>query len=122
MVRNKLEWYAKMRDDVVKEKVRCSVSGIVEGGHSFYPFGEVINYDNNLFVTIDGGGIKSHEVDAPFTKWVICDDWMKKSRWCLGFVGVKLALLASFHGMNAIVKQSRTKVTHSDNLLSGGYA
>jgi hypothetical protein len=50
------------------------------------------------------------------------DDWIKKSRWCSGFVGVKLTLLASFHGMNAIVKQGRPKVTCSNNLLSSGYS
>ena len=107
---------------MVKEKTCCSVSGIVEGGNSFSPFGEVIDCDNNVLVTITGGGITSHEVDAPFTKRVGNDDWMKKSRWCSGFVGVKLTLLASFHTVNAIVKQGRPKVTCSDNLLSSGYS
>jgi hypothetical protein len=68
MIKNELERYAKAGDDVVKEKMRCSVSGVVEGGHGFCPFGEVINSDNNVFVTIDEGGITSHEGDAPFTK------------------------------------------------------
>jgi hypothetical protein len=102
--------------------VHCGVSGVVEGGHSFCPFGEVIDGDNNVFVTIVGGGITSHEVDAPFTKRVGSDDRMKKSRGSLGFIGVKLTLLTSFHGVNAIVKQGRPKVTCSDNLLSSGYA
>jgi hypothetical protein len=74
MIRNELEWYSKARYDVVKEKTRCGVSGVVEGGHSFCPFGEVIDCDNNVFVTIVGGGITSHEVDAPFTKRVGSDD------------------------------------------------
>jgi hypothetical protein len=107
---------------VVKEKMCCSVSGVVEGGHSFYPFGEVINGDNNVFVTIARGGITSHEVDAPFTKRVGSDDGMKKSWGSSGFIGVELTLLTSFHGMNAIVKQGRPKVTGLDNLLSSGYA
>ena len=122
VVRNKLEWYSKVRYDVVKEKMHCSVSGVVEGGHSFCPFGEVIDGDNNVFVTIAGGGITSHEFDAPFTKRVGNDDWMEKSKWCLGFFGVKQKLPASFHGVNAIVKQGRPKVTCSDNLLSSGYS
>jgi hypothetical protein len=122
MIGNKLEWYSKARYDVVEEKTRCGVSGVVEGGHRFCPFGEVIDYDNNVFVTIVGGGVTSHEVDAPFTKRVGSDDWMKKSRWCSGFVGVKLTLLTSFHSVNAIVKQGRPKVTCSDNLLSSGYS
>jgi hypothetical protein len=40
----------------------------------------------------------------------------------MGFVGVELTLLTSFHGMNAIMKQGRPKVTGSDNILSSGYA
>ena len=52
----------------------CNVSGIVEGGHSFYPFCEVIDYDNNVFVAIIGGGITSHEVNAPFTKGAYSND------------------------------------------------
>jgi hypothetical protein len=107
---------------VVKEKMRCSVSGVVEGGHSFCPFGEVINSENNVFVTIAGGGITSHEVDAPFTKRAGSDDGMKKRGGSSGFIGVELTLLTSFHDMNEIMKQGRSKVTDSNNLLSSGYA
>jgi hypothetical protein len=121
MVGNKLEWYSKTGYDVVKEKTRCSVSGVVESGHSFGPFGEVINGDNNVFVTIAGGGITSHKVDAPFTKRARSNDRVKKSGGSSGFVGIELTLLTSFHGMNAIMKQGRPKVTGSDNLLSSGY-
>jgi hypothetical protein len=121
MVGNELEWYSKMGYDVVKEKTRCSVSGVVESGHSFGPFGEVINGDNNVFVTIAGGGITSHKVDAPFTKRAGSNDRVKKSGGSSGFVGIELTLLTSFHGMNAIMKQGRPKVTSSDNILSSGY-
>ena len=100
--------------------MRCSVSGIVEGGHSFGPFGEVIDSNNNVFVTIAGGGITSHKVNAPFTKGAGCDEWMKKSGGSPSFVGIELTLLTSFHGMNAIMKQGRPKVTGPDNLLCGG--
>jgi hypothetical protein len=122
MIGNELEGYSKAGYDVVKEKTRCSVSGVVESGHSFCPFGEVINGDNDVFVTIAGGGITSHEVDAPFTKRVGSNDRVKKSGGSSGFVGVELTLLTSFHGMNAIMKQGRPKVTGSDNILSSGYA
>jgi hypothetical protein len=122
VIGNKLEWYSNERYDMVKEKACCGVSDIVEGGHSFSPFCEVIDCDNNVFVSSAGGGITSHEVDAPFTKGAGSDDWMKKSRWCSGFVGIKLTLPASFHGMNAIMKQSRPKVTFLDNPLSSGYS
>ena len=104
---------------MVKEKMRYSVSGVVEGGHSFSPFGEVIDSDNNVFVTIDGGGITSHKVNAPFAKGACSDDWVKKSGGSAGFVGIELTLLTSFHGMNAIMKQGRPKVTGPDNLLRG---
>ena len=88
IIGNDLEWYSKAGYDVVKEKTHCSVSGVVESGHSFGPFGEVINGDNNVFVTIARGGITSHEVNAPFTKRVGSNDRVKKSRGISGFVGV----------------------------------
>jgi hypothetical protein len=66
---------------VIKEKERYSVSGVVEGGHGFNPFFEVIDDENNVFVSIVGWGITSHEVDAPFTEGVSSNDWVKKSRW-----------------------------------------
>jgi hypothetical protein len=122
MIGNELEWYSEPRYDVVEEKTCCSVSGVVEGGHSFSPFGEVINSDNNVFVTIVGGGITSHKFNAPFTKGAYSNDRVKKSRGSTGFFGIEMTLLTSFHGMNAIVKQGRPKVTSSDNLLSRGNA
>ena len=115
-----MEWYSEPGYNVVKEKTRCSVSGVVESGHSFGPFGEVINGDNNVFVTIAGGGITSHKVDAPFAKGAGGDDWMKKNGGSAGFVGIELTLLTLLHGMNAIMKQGRPKVTGPDNLLRGG--
>jgi hypothetical protein len=87
MIENELEWYSKMGYDVIKEKTRCSVSSVVESGHSFGPFGEVINGDNNVFVTIAGGGITSHKFIFPFTKRAGRNDRVKKS-------GVARALLA----------------------------
>ena len=68
MIENELEWYSKMGYDVIKEKMHCSVSNVVEGGHGFGPFSEVIDGDNNVFVTIVGGGITSHKVNAPFAE------------------------------------------------------
>jgi hypothetical protein len=88
-----LEWYSEPGYDVVKEKTRYSVSGVVERGHGFSPFGKVIDSDNNVFVTISRGGITSHKVNAPFTKGASCDDWMKKSGGSPGFVGIELTLL-----------------------------
>ena len=100
----------------------CSVSGVVEGGHSFSPFCEVIYCDNNVFVSIVGWGITSHEVDALFTKGACSNHWVEKSRWCSCFVGIKLTFLASLNGMNAIVKQCRQKITFLDYFLSSGHS
>jgi hypothetical protein len=90
--------------DVIKEKTCCSVSIVVEVGHGFSPFCEVIDCDNNVFVSSAGWGITNHEVDAPFTKGAYSNDWVDKSRWSSCFVGVKLTFLSSLHEMNAIVK------------------
>jgi hypothetical protein len=106
---------------MVKEKTHYSVSGVVESGHSFDPFGEVINGKNDVFVAIAGGGITSHKVDAPFTKRAGSNDKVKKSGGSSSFVGIGLTLLTAFHGVNAIMKQGRPKVTGSDNILSSGY-
>ena len=107
---------------MVKEKMCCGVSGIVEGGHSFGPFGEVIDSDNNVFVTIAGGGITGHKVNAPFAEGASSNDRVKKSGGSTGFVGVELTLLTTSHGMNAVMKQGRPKVIGLDNLLSCGDA
>jgi hypothetical protein len=88
MVGNKLEWHSKPGYDVVEEKTLYSVSSVVEGGHSFGPFGEVIDGNNNLFVTIAIGGITSHKFKAPFTKGACSNDWVEKSRGSTGFVGI----------------------------------
>jgi hypothetical protein len=77
-----LEGYSKAGYDVIKEKTSCSVSGVVEGGNSFNPFCEVIDCNNNVFVSIAGWGITSHEVDAPFIEGAGSNDEVKKSRWC----------------------------------------
>jgi hypothetical protein len=122
MIGKELEGYSKVGYDVVKEKMCCSVSGVVEGGHSVCPFGEAINGDNNVFVTITRGGITSHEFDAPFTKRASSDDRVKKSGGSSGFICIELTLLTSFYDMNAIMKQGRPKVIGSDNILSSGYA
>jgi hypothetical protein len=79
MIGNKLEGYSKAGYDVVKEKPRYSVSGVVERGHIFNPFGELINEKNDVFVAIARGGITSHKVDAPFTKRDDSDDRVRKS-------------------------------------------
>jgi hypothetical protein len=122
MIGNELDWYSEAGYDMIEEKMHCSVSSVVESGHSFGPFGEVIDSDNNVFVTIAGGGITSHKVNAPFTKGACSNDRVKKSGGSTGFVGIELTLLTAFNGMNAIIKQGRPKVIDLDNILSHGDA
>jgi hypothetical protein len=116
-----LEWYSKAGYDVINEKARCNVSNVVEGGHGFSPFGEVIDCDNNVFVAIAIWGVTSHEVNAPFTKGACSNNWVKKRGWCSCFVCVKLTFIASLHGMNEIMKQCRPKATCTDDFLSSGH-
>jgi hypothetical protein len=52
------------------------VSGIVESGHGFDPFGKVIYCHDNVLVSITGWRMESHEVYAPFAEGVDGDDWM----------------------------------------------
>jgi hypothetical protein len=101
--------------------MHCNVSGVVEGGHGFNPFCEVIDCDNNVFVSIVGWGVTSHEVDASFTKGACSNDWVEKSRWCSCFVDLKITFIASLHDMNAIVKQCGPKISFLDDFLSSGH-
>jgi hypothetical protein len=71
-----LEWYSKAGYDVIKEKMCCGVSGVVEGRHGFNPLCKVIDCDNDVFVSIAGWRVASHEVDAPFTKGACSNDWV----------------------------------------------
>jgi hypothetical protein len=61
---------------MVEEKARCCVSGIVESGHGFSPFGKVIYYHENVLVSVTRWRMESHEVYAPFAKGVDDDDWV----------------------------------------------
>jgi hypothetical protein len=61
---------------VVEEKMRCCVSGIVEGRHGFDPFGKLIYFHDDVRVSITRWRIASHELYAPFAKGANNDDWM----------------------------------------------
>jgi hypothetical protein len=71
-----LEWYSKAGYDVVKEKTRYDVSSVVEGRHGFNPLCEVIDCDDDVFVSISTWRVESHEFDAPFTKGACSNDWV----------------------------------------------
>jgi hypothetical protein len=65
-----------MGNDMVEEKMRFCVSGIIEGIHGFDPFGKVINCHDDVLVSITRWRVASHKVYAPFAKGVGGDDWM----------------------------------------------
>ena len=69
-----MEWYSKVGYNVIKEKTYCGVSGVVKGRHGFSPLCELIDYDHDVFVSIVGWWVTSHEVDAPFTKGACSND------------------------------------------------
>jgi hypothetical protein len=58
---------------MIKEKTCCSV---LEGRHGFNPLGEVIDCNDNVFVSIARRGVASHEVYAPFAKGADINDWV----------------------------------------------
>jgi hypothetical protein len=60
----------------LKKKMGHSLGGIVEGKHGFSPLGEVIDFHNDVFVSIAGWRVSSHEVYAPFEKGAGSDDWV----------------------------------------------
>jgi hypothetical protein len=61
---------------MVEENTRCYVSGIVESGNGFGPFGKVIKCHENVLVFITRWSISSHKVYSPFAEGVDGDDWM----------------------------------------------
>jgi hypothetical protein len=42
---------------MIEEKTCCCVSGVVEGRHGFSPLCEIINWEENVFVSIVGWGL-----------------------------------------------------------------
>ena len=51
---------------MVKEKVCCGVNGVVERRHGFNPLGEVIDCNDDVFMSIARQRVASHEVYASF--------------------------------------------------------
>jgi hypothetical protein len=61
-------------NDVIKENTCCSVSDVIESRHGFIPLGEVIDYNDDVFVSIVGWRVASHKVYAPFAEGANGDD------------------------------------------------
>jgi hypothetical protein len=69
-----LEWDSEAGNDVVEEKMRCCVNGVVEGRNGFDAFGKVIYCHDDVLVPISRRRIASHEFNAPFAEGVDSDD------------------------------------------------
>lgn len=61
---------------MIKEEPDNSLDGVIECGHSFSPFCEVVDRNDNVFVVVIGGGATFHKVNAPLTKWANSNDWV----------------------------------------------
>jgi hypothetical protein len=77
-----------MSNDMVKEEEGSYVGCIIECGHGFFPFCEVVDNDYYILVPITGWGVASHEINAPFAEGTCRYDGMERSRWCSGFVSI----------------------------------
>ena len=61
---------------MVEKEMGSTLSGAVEGGHGFRPFGEVIDGNYDVLMAVRRCGSTLHEVDGPFTKGTNGDDWV----------------------------------------------
>jgi hypothetical protein len=72
-------------------------------------------------VSIVGWRVTSHEVNAPFEKWVGGDDWVKKSEWNSSFMSIKLTFVTAFHSMDIVMKQCDLEVAWLNDFLGSGH-
>ena len=122
MISDNLTWDTEPSDNLVEHEEGCSLPIGFYSRHGFDPLGNVIDNHDDVLIPPNRSWVSIDEIYPPLGEGTDSNDWVKKSRWCSCFVGVKLTFLASLHDMNAIVKKYRPKVTCSDNLLSNGYS
>ena len=65
-VRNKLFWNLESSDNIVKEEKGCSSHGVIECGHEFNPFDEIVNDHISILMVIFIWGSKFHKFSSPF--------------------------------------------------------
>ena len=53
---------------MVEEEVCCSFSFAIKCGHGLGPLSEVIDFHNDVFMTVSRDGVDCHEVDFPFAE------------------------------------------------------
>ena len=89
----------------------------IECRHGINPFSEIINHRNDVLMTLDQGGITSHEVHRPLAQGNDCDHEMQRCERSPCFWGKSLTTATVFNCMDAIGKDGRPKITGMDNLL-----
>ena len=58
---------------MVEEEARYCFAFTIKCGHGLGPLSEVIDYHNDIFMTIGRGRVDYHEVDCPFAEGPGCD-------------------------------------------------
>lgn len=76
MIIHKLFGNTEPQDDTIKGKTSEGVSGVVDCGHGFDPLGKIVNYNNDVLVTILGWHVTSHKFNAPFADAACNNDGM----------------------------------------------
>jgi hypothetical protein len=63
-------------DDIIEKEVGHHIFCIVESRHGFSPFGEVVNKQNYVFVTVSRWGVACNGLNASFVEGVGCNGWV----------------------------------------------
>ena len=58
---------------MVEEEAYCCFTFSIKCGHGIGPLSEVIDYHNDVFMTIGLDKVDFHEVDFPFAQGTDCD-------------------------------------------------
>ena len=58
---------------MVEEEACCCFTFLIKCGHGLGPLSEVIDFHNDVFMTIGRGRVDFYEIDHPFSEWAYCD-------------------------------------------------
>ena len=119
MVCNYSLWDPKPCNNMIKEKQCSCLSCVVECRNRFIPFGKLVYCDNNITMPPGRMRVTGHEVNTPFRKWSHRDKKMHW-RWLFADFMIKnLAYMTTSDRKDAVLKNSRPKVTGAEYLLCG---
>lgn len=66
-----------MSNDMVEEESSGSLCGVLECRHGLFPFGKVIDHEDDVLVATARGWLTLHEVNSPLVEGVDSDDWVE---------------------------------------------